>query len=87
MPQDFDRCVKAGGKVVTKKLKGGKFMNICYDKNGNSYSGEVKTIRKNKSKGQHNEKVRNGDKIQKSRALAENLLKLKKHYDSLRTGQ
>jgi len=84
MPQDFTKCVKNGGKVVTKKLKGGKYMNICYDKDGNSYSGEVKTIKNNKSKGHRPKKPRNGDKIKQSRALAEDLLRLKKHFDSLR---
>jgi len=86
MPVDFTKCVKNGGKVVTKKLKGGKYMNICYDKDGNSYSGEVKTIKKNKSKGRRNNRPRNKDKIAKSRALAADLLKLKKHFDSLRSG-
>lgn len=40
MPAKFDRCVKNGGKVRTKKLKGGKYMPICY-LNGKSYAGEV----------------------------------------------
>ena len=43
MPADFDRCVKEGGKVITKKLKGNKYMNICYDKAGKPHAGEVKT--------------------------------------------
>lgn len=42
MPKDFITCTKKkGSKVVTKKLKGGKYIKICYDKDGNSYSGEV----------------------------------------------
>lgn len=41
MPADFDRCVKAGGRVRTKKLSGGKYMHICF-KDGKSYAGEVK---------------------------------------------
>jgi putative hemolysin len=41
MPQDFTECVKNGGKVRTIQLKGGKYMHVCYDKNG-SHSGEVK---------------------------------------------
>jgi len=84
MPADFTKCVKNGGKVVTKKLKGGKYMNICYDKDGNSYQGEVKTIKKGKSKKHYAKKKRNGDKIRKSKALAADLLKLKKHFDDLR---
>ena len=42
MPAAFDKCVREGGKVVTKELKDGKYMHICYDKAGNSYPGEVK---------------------------------------------
>jgi hypothetical protein len=41
MPEDFDRCVKAGGKVRTKTLSGGRYMRICF-LNGKSYAGEVK---------------------------------------------
>ena len=41
MPADFERCVKGGGRVRTKKLKDGKYMHICYDKSG-SHAGEVK---------------------------------------------
>ena len=48
MPRDFDVCVKGGGKVRTKKLKGGKYMHICYDKNGKSHAGHVKTAKKGK---------------------------------------
>ena len=42
MPEAFERCVKNGGKVITKTLKGGKYLHICY-LNGKSYAGEVKT--------------------------------------------
>jgi hypothetical protein len=41
-PKDFDECVRGGGRVRTKKLKGGKYLHICYDKKG-SHAGEVKT--------------------------------------------
>ena len=41
MPQAFNECVKNGGKVRTKKLKGGKYIRICY-LGGKSYAGEVK---------------------------------------------
>ncbi len=44
MPTKFDACVKAGGKVRTKKLSGGKYMHICIPKGGGpSVGGEVKT--------------------------------------------
>lgn len=42
MPKAFTDCVKNGGKVITKKLPKGKYMHICYDKEGNAYPGEVK---------------------------------------------
>jgi hypothetical protein len=41
MPEDFEKCVREGGKVITKTLKGDKYIHICY-KNGKSYAGEVK---------------------------------------------
>jgi len=45
MPADFERCVKRGGRVRTLKLKGNKYIHICY-LNGKSYRGEVKTKKK-----------------------------------------
>jgi len=47
MPKAFDRCVKNGGRVKTKKLKGNKYMRICW-LNGKSYAGEIKTKKKKK---------------------------------------
>lgn len=41
MPKEFDDAVKAGGKVITKKLKGGKYMHLV--KSGGKWiAGEVK---------------------------------------------
>jgi len=42
MPADFTRCVRAGGRVRTKRLKAGKYMHLCF-KGGKSHAGEVKT--------------------------------------------
>lgn len=42
MPKAFEACIKNGGKVRTKKLKGGKYIKICFLK-GKSYPGEVHT--------------------------------------------
>lgn len=42
MPKPFEDCVKDGGKVRTIKLKGNKYMHVCY-LDGKSYAGEVKT--------------------------------------------
>jgi hypothetical protein len=38
MPEAFNQCVKKGGKVRRKKLKGGGYINICF-KDGKSYAG------------------------------------------------
>lgn len=40
-PKEFEDCMKAGGKVRTKSLKGGKYIHICI-KDGKSHAGEVK---------------------------------------------
>lgn len=42
MPADFEACVKAGGRVRTVKPKPGRYIHVCYDKQGKSHSGEVK---------------------------------------------
>lgn len=76
MPKGFTNCVNSGGKVVTKNLKGNKYIHICYGKDGKTYTGEVKT-RKKKSKASRNYK----QKIRNSRALVEDLRRLKKHFD------
>ena len=43
MPKAFIDCQKKGGKIITKKLPKGKYMHICYDKDGNAHPGEIKT--------------------------------------------
>jgi hypothetical protein len=47
MPAGFEMCVAAGGRVRTKKLKGGKYIHICY-LGKKSYAGEVKKKKKRK---------------------------------------
>lgn len=42
MPANFNACVDKGGRVRTKKLKGSKYIHLCFDKSG-SHAGEVKT--------------------------------------------
>jgi len=42
MPKGFDKCVRDGGRIRTKKISNKKFMYICY-KDGKSYPGYVKT--------------------------------------------
>jgi len=41
-PASFDKCVKDGGRVRTKKVGKDKYMHICW-LDGKSYTGEVKT--------------------------------------------
>ena len=48
MPANFDKCVSEGGRVRTMTLKGGRYMRVCYDKQGKSHAGEVKTKKENK---------------------------------------
>jgi len=75
MPKAFTDCVNSGGKVVTKNLKGNKYIHICYDKSGKAHSGEVKTKKKSKSA---------KEQIKNSKALVVDLKRLKKHFDDLR---
>jgi len=42
MPEDFDKCVREGGRVSTMSLSKGRYMRVCYDKEGKSHAGEVK---------------------------------------------
>lgn len=39
--KEFEDCVKNGGKLKTKNIKGNRYINICYDKEGNSYASRV----------------------------------------------
>ena len=73
MPKDFEDCVKNGGKVRTKKLKNNKYIHICYDKNGNSYSGEVMTKKKDNKK---DKAERQRKQIEDSKKLAASLAEL-----------
>lgn len=49
MPEAFEKCIKAGGRVRTKSLGKGKYMHICF-LNGKSFAGEVKTKQKASNK-------------------------------------
>lgn len=50
MPEDFLKCVREGGKVITKKLDKEKYIHICYDKKGKSHTGELKYKKTRKEK-------------------------------------
>jgi hypothetical protein len=45
MPADFEKCVQEGGRVRTKKIGKNKYIHICWDKEGKSHAGEVKTTK------------------------------------------
>jgi len=70
MPKAFTDCVKNGGKVITKVIdkKKGKYMHICYDKNGKANPGEVLTKKKKAS-------------LDESRALLKELQTLKGYWN------
>ena len=44
MPKAFEDAVKAGARVITKKIKGGRYIHIAY-LHGKAIPGEVKTKR------------------------------------------
>lgn len=46
MPQDFDKCRREGGRMITKRVNPDEYMHICYDKNNKSHAGEVKKYKK-----------------------------------------
>lgn len=56
MPKSFDRCVKGGGKVVTKSLSGHKYMHMCKDKGGKWHAGHTKTKKDAPQKSHHKRK-------------------------------
>lgn len=45
MPKNFEKCIREGGRVRTKKLSSGRYIHICF-KDGKSYAGEVKKKKK-----------------------------------------
>lgn len=49
MPAAFDRAVRQGARVRTKKLSGGRYIHIAY-LNGKSIAGEVHTKKGPKKK-------------------------------------
>ena len=41
MPADFEKCVRDGGRVRTRRLPNGRYQHVCF-KDGKMYEGEVK---------------------------------------------
>lgn len=50
MPKAFTDCVDGGGKVRRVKLSNNRYINICFDKDGKSHAGEVKTVKPKEDK-------------------------------------
>jgi len=48
MPAAFEKCVREGGRVRTMKVKGGRYMRVCFDKQGKSHASEVKKTKETK---------------------------------------
>jgi hypothetical protein len=53
MPKAFDACVGGGGKVVTKKLAGRKYIHLCKKPGGSFVAGHVKTRKGARSSPRH----------------------------------
>jgi hypothetical protein len=49
MPESFDRCIKRGGKVRTRKLSRDRYQKICI-LNGQVYPGHIEKKKKDKKK-------------------------------------
>lgn len=75
MPKSFMDCVKNNKKIVTKELNNNKYVLVCYDKNGKSYTSEIK-IRKKKAATNNENLV-----IKEAKIQVGSLLKLKKYFD------
>lgn len=41
MPEGFEKCRKAGGRIRTVTPKAGTYIHICWDKSGKAHRGEV----------------------------------------------
>ena len=80
MRKDFENCVKNGGRVRVKQLKNNKSIKICYDKEGNSFSGgitvgkSVETIKE--------QTVEQEQKIDTPKDLSDRLVELQKHINA-----
>lgn len=85
IPKNFDDCVRSGGKVKTKDLKNGKYIRICYDRNGNSFSSSVKTKKEESQTAPVSKAVKveaEKQQIEVSKKLAEGLVELQKHFNT-----
>jgi putative hemolysin len=79
MRKDFENCVKNGGRVRIKQLKNNKSIRICYDKEGNSFSGGI-TVGKPVESNKEN-KVEQ-QQVDVSKSLSEKILELQNHINA-----
>lgn len=79
-PKGFDDCVKIGGKVKTKILKGNRYLKICYDKNGNSHAGEV--MLKNREQKPKSKADKQREQVEDAKKLASSLKRLQEHFNT-----
>lgn len=78
MRKDFEECVNNGGRLRVKQLKNGKSIRLCYDKNGNSFSGGI--IMDKIATSSNDEK--NKKQIDVNYRLVDSLLELKNHINT-----
>jgi transcription initiation factor TFIID subunit TAF12 len=94
MRKDFEDCVKNGGRLRIKQLKNNKSIRICYDKEGNSFSGGItvgKPVEDNKEKKveqhqqhqqQQQQQQQRQQQVDMSKSLSEKLIELQNHINT-----
>ena len=93
MRKDFEECIKNGGRLRIKQLKNNKSIKICYDKEGNSFSGGItinKPVEEHKEKKVERQQPQPQQSQQQqvevskdmSKSLLEKLVELQKHINT-----
>jgi hypothetical protein len=83
MRKDFENCIKNGGRLRIKQLKNNKSIRICYDKEGNSFSGGItinKPIENNKEESIEKQQPQQLQ-VEVSKGLLERLLELQNYIN------
>jgi putative hemolysin len=83
MRKDFENCIKNGGRLRIKQLKNNKSIRICYDKEGNSFSGGITTnkpIEDDKEKSAEKQQPQQSQ-VEVSKGLLERLLELQNYIN------
>jgi len=94
MRKDFEDCIKNGGRLRIKQLKNNKSIRICYDKEGNSFSGGItvgkpveeykeKKVEKQQSQPQkQQQQQQQQQQVDVSKSLLEKLVELQNHINT-----